>query len=70
MLGCVADKLAGPNAQALMSDDVIQFLLSCLEPKVNYETMIHALVAIEKIAKTGNVVQTTLMGYMVWRLTN
>ena len=53
VLGCLADKLAGPNAEAILSRDVLDFLLSCLEPKVAYETTLHALVAIEKVAKTG-----------------
>lgn len=53
LLGCLAEKLAGPNSIVLMSDEVLDYLignLSLSRPAVN---ILHSIVALEKFAQTS-----------------
>lgn len=57
LLGCLAEKLAGPNSIALLSSDVLDYLISNLSTENRHENppviILHSMVALEKFAQTS-----------------
>lgn len=57
LLGCLAEKLAGPNSIALLSTDVLEYLISNLSTETRPENppviILHSMVALEKFAQTS-----------------
>ncbi|XP_056003181.1 RING finger and SPRY domain-containing protein 1-like [Ostrea edulis] len=53
VLGCLAEKLAGPNAIDILTDDVLKYLMSNLNDKLDPAVILHSLVALEKFAQTS-----------------
>lgn len=53
VLGCLAEKLAGPNAIDILTDDVVKYLISNLSDKLDPAVILHSLVALEKFAQTS-----------------
>ncbi|XP_061166656.1 RING finger and SPRY domain-containing protein 1-like [Saccostrea echinata] len=53
VLGCLAEKMAGPNAIDILTEDVLKYLLSNLNDKLEPAVILHALVALEKFAQTS-----------------
>lgn len=53
MLSCLSDKLAGPNSVILLTDSILNYLISNLN--VNYEPTIilFSIIALEKFAATS-----------------
>ncbi|KAK3086428.1 hypothetical protein FSP39_018336 [Pinctada imbricata] len=53
VLGCLAEKLAGPNSIAVLSNEVLRYLLSNLNISKDPAVILHSLVALEKFAQTS-----------------
>ncbi|OWF55232.1 RING finger and SPRY domain-containing protein 1-like [Mizuhopecten yessoensis] len=53
VLGCLAEKLAGPNSIALLTPRVLEYLLRNLEMSLPPVVILHSLVALEKFAQTS-----------------
>ncbi|ESO85848.1 hypothetical protein LOTGIDRAFT_130506 [Lottia gigantea] len=53
ILGCLAEKLAGPNSVSLLSSDVLQYLISNLSVNNHPVVILHSMVALEKFAQTS-----------------
>lgn len=53
VLGCLAEKLAGPNAVALLTPDTLDFLLANLLPDRPASLILFSLIALEKFAQTS-----------------
>lgn len=53
LLGCLAEKLAGPNSIILLSSEVLEYLISNLTMTHPPVIVLHSLVALEKFAQTS-----------------
>ncbi|XP_025114560.1 RING finger and SPRY domain-containing protein 1-like [Pomacea canaliculata] len=53
VLGCLAEKMAGPSSISLMSSDVLHFLFSHLNPINHPVVILHSIIALEKFAQTS-----------------
>lgn len=53
ILGCLAEKLAGPSSIAMLSDKTLQYLIQNLEDDVNRDVTLLSLIALEKFAQTS-----------------
>ncbi|XP_052816971.1 RING finger and SPRY domain-containing protein 1-like [Mya arenaria] len=53
LLGCLAEKLAGPNSITLLSQDVLDYLISNLNMSRPAVIVLHSIVALEKFAQTS-----------------
>lgn len=53
ILGCLADKLAGPSSIAVLSDVTLGYLLGNLDEGINPDVMLFSLIALEKFAQTS-----------------
>ncbi|XP_060074545.1 RING finger and SPRY domain-containing protein 1-like [Ylistrum balloti] len=53
VLGCLAEKLAGPNSIALLTSRVMDYLLGNLDMSLPSVVILHSLVALEKFAQTS-----------------
>ncbi|KAL4235228.1 RING finger and SPRY domain-containing protein 1 [Mactra antiquata] len=53
LLGCLAEKLAGPNSVVLLSQEVLEYLISNLSMSHPSVIILHSLVALEKFAQTS-----------------
>ena len=53
VLGCVAEKMAGPRAVSLLTDSTLHYLLSNLAPDKHSRVTLFSLVALEKFAQTS-----------------
>ncbi|XP_021960066.1 RING finger and SPRY domain-containing protein 1 [Folsomia candida] len=53
VLGCLAEKLAGQNSTILLNDEVMNYLISQLNPTVNPAIILFAIIALEKFAQTS-----------------
>ncbi|KAL7297681.1 hypothetical protein TKK_0009347 [Trichogramma kaykai] len=53
VLGCIAERLAGPSSIAILSDATLDFLLSNLEEDVDPHVILFSLIALEKFAQTS-----------------
>ncbi|KAJ8041867.1 RING finger and SPRY domain-containing protein 1 [Holothuria leucospilota] len=53
ILGCVAGILAGSKSVELLNEDVLEYLLTLLDPRFAREVILFALVALEKFSQTG-----------------
>lgn len=53
VLGCLAEKMAGPSSVSLMSSDVLQFLITHLAPINHPVVILHSIIALEKFAQTS-----------------
>ncbi|XP_046359890.1 RING finger and SPRY domain-containing protein 1-like [Haliotis cracherodii] len=53
ILGCLAEKLAGPSSITLLSADVLQYLICHLNPCNPPVVVLHSMVALEKFAQTS-----------------
>ena len=53
VLACLAEKLAGPNSILLLSDCILDYLLSNLSPDTNESIILYSLIGLEKFAQTS-----------------
>ncbi|KAL3859970.1 hypothetical protein ACJMK2_010148 [Sinanodonta woodiana] len=53
LLGCLAEKLAGPNSLALLTNEVLEYLITNLAVHNPPVIILHSLVALEKFAQTS-----------------
>uniref|UniRef100_T1D964 RING finger and SPRY domain-containing protein 1-like protein n=2 Tax=Colubroidea TaxID=34989 RepID=T1D964_CROHD len=53
VLGCLAEKLAGPASVGLLSQGILEYLLQSLEFQSHPTVMLFALIALEKFAQTS-----------------
>ncbi|KAK7804491.1 hypothetical protein U0070_022109 [Myodes glareolus] len=53
VLGCLAEKLAGPASIGLLSPGILEYLLQCLKLQSHPTVMLFALIALEKFAQTS-----------------
>lgn len=53
VLGCLAAKLAGPTSVAIMTNEVLNYLISRLALSFHPVINLHALIALEKFAQTS-----------------
>nr|BAC27858.1 unnamed protein product [Mus musculus] len=53
VLGCLAEKLAGPASIGLLSPGILEYLLQCLKLQSHPTVMLFALIAMEKFAQTS-----------------
>ncbi|XP_058383864.1 RING finger and SPRY domain-containing protein 1 isoform X2 [Diceros bicornis minor] len=53
VLGCLAEKLAGPASIGLFSPGILEYLLQCLKLQSHPTVMLFALIALEKFAQTS-----------------
>ncbi|KMQ93323.1 ring finger and spry domain-containing protein 1 [Lasius niger] len=53
VLGCIAEKLAGPSSIAILSDATLDYLVSNLREDVEPYVMLYSLIALEKFAQTS-----------------
>lgn len=53
VLGCIAEKLAGPRSVALLTPGTLDYLIANLEPKVDPAVIMFSIIALEKFAQTS-----------------
>uniref|UniRef100_A0A2R5LBY4 Putative ring finger and spry domain-containing protein n=2 Tax=Ornithodoros turicata TaxID=34597 RepID=A0A2R5LBY4_9ACAR len=54
VLGCIAEKLAGPSSVALLTPDTLEYLVANLDPTMcNTSVILFSLIALEKFAQTS-----------------
>ncbi|XP_038070409.1 RING finger and SPRY domain-containing protein 1-like [Patiria miniata] len=53
VLGCLAEKLAGPKSITMLIDDVLQYLLANLNLKFSPQVVLFSLIALEKFSQTS-----------------
>ncbi|XP_056638627.1 RING finger and SPRY domain-containing protein 1-like [Diorhabda sublineata] len=53
VLGCIAEKLAGPRNMEILNDGIIDYLLTNLDPATDPNVILFSLIAIEKFAQTS-----------------
>jgi hypothetical protein len=53
VLGCLADKLAGPNSVFLLTDGILEYLTSNLVNAIDASVVLFSLIALEKFAQTS-----------------
>lgn len=54
VLGCIAEKLAGPSSVTLLTPDTLEFLVANLDPAAcNTSVILFSLIALEKFAQTS-----------------
>lgn len=52
VLGCIAEKLAGPNSIAILTRGTLSYLMANLRDDINPSVILFSLVALEKFAQT------------------
>lgn len=53
VLGCIAEKLAGPSSIALLTRGTLEYLITNLNPENNVSVILFSLIALEKFAQTS-----------------
>ncbi|XP_076649394.1 RING finger and SPRY domain-containing protein 1 [Halictus rubicundus] len=53
VLGCIAEKLAGPSSIAILSDVTLDYLVSILREDIDPYVVLFSLIALEKFAQTS-----------------
>ncbi|KAK0062575.1 RING finger and SPRY domain-containing protein 1, partial [Biomphalaria pfeifferi] len=53
LLGCLAEKLAGPHSISLLTSEILTFLIQHLKPENHPVVILHSMVALEKFAQTS-----------------
>ena len=53
VLGCLAEKLAGPSSIAILSDATLDYLISNLRDELDPYVVLYSLIALEKFAQTS-----------------
>lgn len=53
ILGCLADKLAGPNSIFLMTNEILDYLLANITNAYDASVVLFSLIALEKFAQTS-----------------
>ncbi|KAL2725568.1 RING finger and SPRY domain-containing protein 1-like [Vespula squamosa] len=53
VLGCIAEKLAGPSSIAILSDATLDYLISNLRDDIEPYVVLYSLIALEKFAQTS-----------------
>lgn len=53
ILGCLAEKLAGPSSIALLNDSMLKYLISNLNEDIDPNVKLLSLIALEKFAQTS-----------------
>ncbi|XP_058809374.1 RING finger and SPRY domain-containing protein 1-like [Phymastichus coffea] len=53
VLGCIAERLAGPSSIAILSDDTLDYLVSNLKEDIEPYVVLYSLIALEKFAQTS-----------------
>ncbi|KAG5900674.1 hypothetical protein JTB14_005939 [Gonioctena quinquepunctata] len=54
VLGCIAEKLAGPRNMEILNDDIIDYLLTNLDQETDPNVILFSLIALEKFAQTSS----------------
>ncbi|VDN40654.1 unnamed protein product [Gongylonema pulchrum] len=52
VLGCLAEKLAGPSSAEICCDATLNYLIDNLKPASNCQVILYSLIALEKLAQT------------------
>ena len=53
VLGCIAEKLAGPRAVKLLTEDTLDYLITSLDPDKPAPVILFSLIALEKFSQTS-----------------
>lgn len=53
VLSCLADKLAGPNSVILLTNSILNYLISNINPNYEPTVILFSLIALEKFAQTS-----------------
>ncbi|XP_078607488.1 RING finger and SPRY domain-containing protein 1-like [Branchiostoma floridae x Branchiostoma japonicum] len=53
VLGCIAEKLAGPNSVSLLTEGNLEYLLANLDPQCHPAVILHSIIALEKFSQTS-----------------
>ncbi|XP_006812624.1 RING finger and SPRY domain-containing protein 1-like [Saccoglossus kowalevskii] len=53
VLGCIAEKLAGPNSVALLTEHNLKYLLANLNPCLHPQVILFSIIALEKFSQTS-----------------
>ncbi|XP_066996878.2 RING finger and SPRY domain-containing protein 1 [Anabrus simplex] len=53
VLGCLAEKLAGPSSIAILTEGTLAYLIANLNEDINASVMLFSLIALEKFAQTS-----------------
>lgn len=53
VLGCLAEKLAGPNSIFLLTEGILNYLLTNIVTKSHPSVVLFSLIALEKFAQTS-----------------
>lgn len=53
VLGCIAEKLAGPNSLGILSEGTLHYLITNLNPDTDPHVILFSLIALEKFAQTS-----------------
>lgn len=65
ILGCLAEKLAGPNSIAILSDATLSYLLGNLDEGMNSDVILFSLIALEKFAQTSENKSTIKVSFIL-----
>lgn len=66
VLGCLADKLAGPNSIFLLTDGTLEYLIANLSNAYDPSVVLFSLIALEKFAQTSKFSALTIC-YLTYR---
>lgn len=71
ILGCLAEKLAGPSSIAMLNETTLQYLVENLGDTANLHVKLLSLIALEKLAQTSEnkttiKVRTFMTFYVFW----
>ena len=53
VISCLAEKLAGPSSIALLTPNILNYLMTNLSHKIDYSVVLFTLIALEKFAQTS-----------------
>lgn len=59
VIGCLAEKLAGPSSVALLTPNILNYLLTNLSDQIDYSIVLFTLIALEKFAQTSESLMIT-----------
>lgn len=65
ILGCLAEKLAGPSSIALLNDSTLKYLINNLQDDVDVNVKLLSLIALEKFAQTSENKATIKVRFLV-----
>ncbi len=53
VIGCLAEKLAGPNSMGLLTPGILNYLICNLSQKSDFSIILFTLISLEKFAQTS-----------------